>query len=85
MAKFYVEIAQLVRQTKVILVEAPSREVLEKPENMADVYYNYDDDGNDWLIDSEFCEEGTHHVISELDNADEMLKVGRKIDVKIEG
>lgn len=62
MPKYIVELAQLVRETAVIVVEAPSRAFLEK--HLNDVYAEEQGE-SEWEMDANWgTEEGTHRVVS---------------------
>lgn len=64
MPKFAVSLAQLVRQTAVVIVEAESESELQ--ENLSDVYSEEGDEAN-WGLDPTWgAEEGTHCIISRL-------------------
>ena len=67
---FRVEIARLVRETQVIVVEAPDQEYLE--DHIHDVYDTYEENGVDelWTPDMDFSPmEGTHYVIGTVSDA----------------
>ena len=64
--KFYVEVAMLVRETRVVVVEAPDKETLER--KLGDVYEVACEHLGDWQSDADWgCEEGTHTIIGEVD------------------
>jgi hypothetical protein len=67
---FRVEIARLVRETQIIVVEAPDKNYLE--DHIRDVYDTYQDRDTDelWFPDMEFPPiEGTHYVIGPVSDA----------------
>lgn len=71
--KFKVELARLVRETRVVVVEAESKEELWK--QLSEVY-DKDDDAGDWTPDNEWgCEPGTHTIIGEFDGVGEYHEV----------
>jgi len=68
MPKFYVEMAQLVRQVKIIVVEAPSIDDLDE-DVLSTVYEKYEDDGRNWKMDDSWgSEEGSHSVVGAVEN-----------------
>ena len=65
--KFKVELARLVRETRVVVVEATTQEELQ--ERLSEVY-DLDDDLGEWKDDVEWgCDEGTHTIIG-TDNSE---------------
>jgi hypothetical protein len=70
MPKFLVQIARLSRQTKTIVVEAPTKKFLEdRLSDVYDLYSDVDDDDN-WFDDWEWgTEQGTHHVYDKADES----------------
>ena len=74
MKKFYVEVAMLVRETRVVVVEAPDEETLER--HLSDVYEVAAEALGDWVSDAEWgCEEGTHTIVGEVDEPQEVVEV----------
>ena len=70
MPKFPVEIAELVRQTATILVEAPSKEALE---DALGAVYSAESDQScaEWVSDYEWgAEEGTHAVHDQVEDTE---------------
>ena len=62
MPKFAVEIAQLVRQTATVIVDAESQEELQN--RLGEVYADVDDDRLEWKLDGMWgADEGTHTII----------------------
>lgn len=65
MPKFSVQVAMLVRETRTVIVDAPSFEVLE---SRLDDVYELACELDEWVSDVEWgCDEGTHTIIGESD------------------
>jgi len=58
--KFYVKLARLTREGKLVVVEAPDKEAVEQ--NLAEVYFK-DDATEGWQPDTDWApEEGDHEI-----------------------